>query len=371
MRVALYTGTFQRDQDGVAKTIYRLVDTMVDRGMDLAVWSPLTTEGVDEGFTLHKVPSLSLPLYKDYRIGIPKGIKRELDEFRPDIIHIATPDLVGRSFLRYGRRNGIPVVASYHTDFSSYLKYYHLTLLKGPLWRYLRWFHNGCSATFAPTRKVKKGLEGRGIRNVHVWSRGIDTSQYGPERRSEELRKRWGMEGKTIILYSGRFVWYKDIDVFVGVHHELKRRYGDRVGFVLIGSGPREKDLKNSIPDGFFPGYLTNESLWRAYASSDILLFPSVTETFGNVVLEASASGVPAVVSDVGGCMEIVEDSGGGIVAIAKDVGSFFKAVSRLIDDKGLYEKLRSSGLESCRERKWTRVNGKVLEVYDTLVNTN
>ena len=368
MRVALYTGTFQRDQDGVAKTIYRLVDTMVGRGMDLAVWSPLITEGVAGGFALHQVPSLSLPLYKDYRIGIPKGIKRELDEFRPDIIHIATPDLVGRSFLRYGEKRGIPVVTSYHTDFSSYLKYYHLTFLKGALWKYLRWFHNGCSATFTPTRKVKKGLEKRGIKDVHVWSRGIDRSQYDPERRSEELRKKWGMEGKTIILYSGRFVWYKDIDVFVDVHRELRRRYDDGVGFVLIGSGPREKDLKKSIPYGVFPGYLTGEDLWGAYASSDILLFPSVTETFGNVVLEAVASGVPAVVSDVGGCMEIVEDIRGGIVATAKDTGSFYRAVSSLIDDKGLYDKLRFSGLESCKKRDWNEVNDKVLETYDKLV---
>ncbi len=368
MRVALYTGTFQRDQDGVAKTIYRLVDTIVEKGMDLAVWSPLITEGADRGFQLHRVASLSLPLYKDYRIGIPKGIQRELDEFKPDIIHIATPDIVGRSFLRYGRKKGIPVVTSYHTDFSSYLKYYHLTFLRGALWRYLKWFHNGCHATFAPTRKVKKELENRGIEDVHVWSRGIDTSQYGPERRSRKLRKEWGVEGKTVILYSGRFVWYKDIDVFVDVYRNLKRKYKDGVGFVLIGSGPREGDLKKSIPEGVFPGYLTCEKLWSAYASSDILLFPSVTETFGNVVLEAVASGVPAVVSDVGGCMEIVEDTGGGKVAIAKDVRSFYNAVSKLIDDREFYDKLRSKGLESCRERDWTWVNGKVLETYDRFV---
>ncbi|MCK5774162.1 MAG: glycosyltransferase family 1 protein [Thermoplasmata archaeon] len=368
MRVALYTGTFQRDQDGVAKTIYRLVDTIVEKGMDLAVWSPLITEGADRGFQLHRVASLSLPLYKDYRIGIPKGIKRELDEFKPDVIHIATPDIVGRYFLRYGRKKGIPVVASYHTDFSSYLKYYHLTFLRGALWKYLKWFHNGCRATFAPTREVKKGLENRGIKEIHIWSRGIDTSQYGLERRSRKLRKDWGMEGRTVILYSGRFVWYKDIDVFVDVYRKLKSKYKDEVGFVLIGSGPREGDLKKSIPEGVFPGYLTGEELWSAYASSDILLFPSVTETFGNVVLEAVASGVPAVVSDVGGCMEIVEDTGGGLVATAKDTDAFYRAVSRLLDDKTLYKKIRSMGLDSCSKRDWTGVNKKVLDTYIKLV---
>ncbi len=370
MRVALYTGTFQKDQDGVAKTIYRLVDTLVGHRIDLAVWAPSITEGVDRGFTLHKVPSISLPLYRDYRIGMPKGIGRELDEFRPDIIHITTPDLVGRSFLGYAKRHGIPIVTSYHTDFSSYLKYYHLSFLKGMMWRYLRWFHNGCNATLAPTRRVKEALEGRGIKNVHVWSRGIDRSQYSPKRRSEELRKEWGMEGKMVILYSGRFVWYKDIDTFVGVYNRLRRKYDDRVGFVLVGSGPREEELKRRIPDGVFPGYLTDGDLCSAYASSDILLFPSVTETFGNVVLEAIASGVPAVVSDVGGCREIIEDTGGGIVAVAGDVGSFLRAVSLLIEDSDLYRKLRLKGIESSKKREWNGVNKKVLDIYDRVAIT-
>lgn len=191
MRVAIYSGTFQKDQDGVAKTLYELVRTMRGEGIEVGVWSPLITSSDDLGIKVHKVGSIAFPLYKDYRLAIttPKTFK-QVREFGPDVIHIASPEYGGWRFLKFARRRGYPILATYHTDFPSYLKYYHLGFLEKTMWGYIRSFYNRCNAVYAPTKEVARELESHGIRKVKIWSRGIHREIYHPRFRSEELRRR-------------------------------------------------------------------------------------------------------------------------------------------------------------------------------------
>lgn len=369
MKVAMYAGTYLKEQDGVAKTLYEFVDTLLSHDIEVAIWSPTITPQEKDGLTLNKIPSIPLIVYPVYRISLwTPGIRKAIDNFKPDIIHTSTPDLLGLKFLKYGKKKGIPVVTSYHTDFISYLKYYHAGFLSKPLVRYLRWFYSSCNRTLSPTEEIRSKLNGMGIHNVRIWGRGIHTDIYSPEKRSEELRKRWGAEDSLVILYSGRFVWYKDLDVYMGVYRKFKEDGFRNVKFVLAGDGPIKQDLKKAMPDAIFPGYLGKEELSRVYASSDIFLFPSTTETFGNVVQEAIASGLPSVVSDVGGCQEIVRKSKAGFVAGAKDPDDFYCKCRSLIEDKELLNEYRKNGLEFASMNSWKSVNEKVIDMYDDVL---
>jgi len=272
--------------------------------------------------------------------------RSQLDAFAPDIVHISTPDIIGRKFLLYARERSLPVASAYHTDFPSYLAYYRLGFAAPALWRYLVWFYNSCNTVLAPNEIVREKLLEKGIRTVGIWSRGIDRDLFNPARRSLALRKEWRAEGRTVFVFAGRFVWYKDIRVVMDLYERFIREgLGDRVRFVMIGSGPEEDELRSHMPEAVFTGYLTGSELPRAYASGDIFLFPSTTEAFCNVALEAVSSGLLAVVSDIGGCRDIVELSGGGLVARAGDVDDFFDRCRELLDSSDTLERQRKKGL--------------------------
>jgi phosphatidylinositol alpha 1,6-mannosyltransferase len=371
MKIALYAGTYVKDKDGAVRSIYQLVASMRKSGHEVAVWSPDISPQEDASLQVHKVPSVPIPLYPDYKLGFYLGrTERELDRFAPDVIHISTPDIVGRKFLHYARKKGIPVGSAYHTDFPSYLSYYRLGFAERSVWNFLVKFYNECDVVLAPNASVSEKLTGKGIRNVELWSRGIDKELFDPSRRSGKLRSAWQADGKTVFIYAGRFVLYKDIEVVMKLYQRfMDDGYGDRVKFVMIGSGPEEDLMRNRMPDAVFTGYLTGTALPEAYASGDVFLFPSTTEAFCNVVLEALASGLPPVVSDIGGCMELVKRSGAGYVAKAGDIEEFHGACLRLMQDRDGYSSMRDLGLEFAENKSWAAVNGALIDRYQRMVS--
>jgi glycosyltransferase involved in cell wall biosynthesis len=369
MKIALYAGTYVKDKDGAVRSIYQLVSSLRKSGHDVAVWSPDISPQEDQSIEVHQVPSVPIPLYPDYRLGFYNGrIERQLDRFAPDIVHISTPDIVGSNFLKYARKKGIPTGSAFHTDFPSYLSYYHLGFAEKVVWNYLVRFYNSCDVVLAPNEIVREKLAAKGIRNIDVWSRGIDKELFDPGRRSEALRRSWDAEGKTVFVYAGRFVLYKDIEVVMGLYRRfMDEGYGDRVRFVMIGSGPEEDQMRSRMPDALFTGYLTGEALPQAYASGDVFLFPSTTEAFCNVVLEALASGLPAVVSDIGGCMELVKRSRAGFVAEAGNIDEFYTACLRLMRDPECFSSMRALGLEFAEGKLWSNINGVLIDRYQRM----
>jgi len=370
MRVAIFTGTYIENKDGVARSLYELVNTLRSEGHEVGIWTPEFTPSDDPGLSFFEIPSVPIPLYPDYRMTIYlKSIFKQLNTFKPDIIQISTPDLIALKFLKYANKAKIPIVSIYHTDFPSYLKYYKLQIFETAVWREMIRFYNKCDVVFTPTREMKEQLEGKGAHRVEVWSRGIRGDTFSPEKRSDKVREDWGASDKRVVLFSGRFVKYKDLDIVKEVYRKVSESDRHDIKFVLLGSGPMENELKKDMPDAIFPGYLTGEKLSSHYASGDIFLFPSTTETFGNVVQEAISSGLPAIVSDIGGCKEIVEDSKAGIICRAKDPDAFYVAVLRLADNKILYEELKDNGLTWSRNRTWDRINQSLIDIFKELID--
>lgn len=354
MRIAIYCGSFQRNQDGATMTIYRLVDALLAAGHEVGVWAFSITPQERPGLHLFTLPSTPLAVYRDYRVAVatPRMI-RALDEFAPDIIQVTVPDMVGTEFVRHAKRNRIPVVATYHTVFPDYFKYYHIGFLTRIGWKLATRFYRRLDAVYAPTEVSTRELRRRGLQNIKIWSRGIDLERFRPALRKKPYRDALAGGRPIVILYSGRLVAYKDVHVLADVYQKFHSGPERPVRFVVAGSGPKMKSLKRRMPEAVFTGYLLGEDLARTYANSDILLFPSPTESFGNVVLEALASGIPAVVSDRGGCQEIIAQSGGGLVARTGIVSDFYDQCRRLIDDPGLRLKMGKRGLEFARGRTW------------------
>lgn len=370
MKVAFYAGTFVRDKDGAVRSIYQLVASMVRGGHQVMVWTPDYVPEDTHLVPVNEVSSVPIPLYPDYKLGFYSAdTERQLDEFSPDIVHISTPDIVGWKFLQYAIKKKIPVGSAYHTDFPSYLSYYKLGFARPLAWSFLRRFYNACDVVLAPNETVREQLAGKGIRKVELWSRGIDKELFDPSRRSESLRRAWGAEDRLVIIYAGRFVLYKDVEVVMRLYRRFKLEgVGDRVRFVMIGSGPEEEQMRRRMPHAVFTGYLTGTALPEAYASGDLFLFPSTTEAFCNVVLEALASGLPAVVSDVGGCKELVRRSQAGMVVKAGDIDEFFYSCSKFLLDKKSHNTMRTNGLVFAQDKSWAAVNGALIDRYRALV---
>ncbi len=371
MKIALYAGTFIRDKDGAVKSIYQLVSSFRKNGHTVVVWSPdIAADDDHGGMTVHRMPSVPIPLYPDYKLGFFNAeTSRQLDAFGPDIIHISTPDIIGRKFLLYAKKHGIPAGSAYHTDFPSYLQYYKLGFAEAALWKYLIWFYNTCDIVLAPNVSVRKKLQERQIDNVEIWSRGIDKDLFDPSRRSDAVRQKWDASGRMVFVYAGRFVLYKDIEIVMQVYERfMQDGLNDRVRFVMIGSGPCEEDMRKRMPEAVFTGYLTGVELPVAYASGDVFFFPSTTEAFCNVALEALASGLPSVVSDVGGCMELVEKSGGGFVARAGDVDEFYRICRDFLTQRERYLDMRQKGLAFAYSKSWAAVNNALISRYIELI---
>jgi len=369
MKVAIYCGTFYKDKDGVARTVYHLVESLLKEGHEVEVWTGEVSPETIPGIRINKFPSFPIPLYPAYRFAVPWfGLLRRLKNFDPDVVHNATPDLGGLIFLLYAKFRNLPSIAVYHTDFPAYLKYYKMSALKYPFLFYLRFFYNTADAVLAPTKEIIAKLERRKVRTIRLWSRGIDRGKFHPKFRNPDLRNRWDSVERVAVLFSGRFVWYKDIKVLMEVYDRIQAgTYRDKVRFILQGHGPEEDILKRHMPEAHFSGYLTGNDLSEGYASADIFLFPSKTETFGNVVQEAISSGLPALVSDWGGCQEIVKDSGCGLISKAGDAEEFHRNLIKLIEDRGLREDMIRKGQEYASERSWEKINRDLFEYYHAL----
>jgi glycosyltransferase involved in cell wall biosynthesis len=239
-------------------------------------------------------------------------IERALGAFRPDLVHIATEGPLGWATLRAAKRLKIPVVSSYHTNFPQYLQTYNASFLEPLCWKYLRWFHNNTLATFCPSVSTRELIEEQGFKNVDIWSRGVDNHRFHPGKRDHELRNSIGVGPDDIMLcYAGRLANEKNLEMLFDAWQELADH--DNCHLLLIGDGPlRQKLEAKNAPRVIFAGYRYGEELAGMYASSDLFVFPSLSETFGNVVLEAMASGLPVVAYDVQGPKDIVRDRSTG-----------------------------------------------------------
>lgn len=365
VRVALFNGTLRPGHDGVTRVLYKLLDHLVLAGTPVECFSAIVPDGNAQPVPMHLVPSVRFPLYPDYRLALPgwNAFARALRQFSPTVIHINSPCSLGCAAVRYGQHFGIPVVATYHTHFPKYATYYKLPALEPCGWNYLRSLYNGCERVYVPSRPILNELAAQGIHNLEWLPHGVDAEAFHPRHRSDGWRHAHGLENKTVVLFAGRLVWEKDLRTLVDAWTILRTRHRD-AALVLAGDGPARAELHPLLPDALFLGHLSGEDLTTAFASSEIFLFPSTTETFGNVILEAMASGVVPVCADAGGAADLIEHGTTGRLFRPRDAEDCAHQTSLLLSQPSVREAYGLRALARARMQSWGSVFSHLMESY-------
>lgn len=364
MKIAYTAGSLQKEHNGVVRVVYEIIKALKKRGESAIFFSQLVPPKKEQPFPMIRVPSIRFPVRPEYPMSVlPKStLYPHLDAFAPDIIHITAPDALGYAAVLYAKERGMPAVATYHTSFTDYLKYYHLGATEPFFWARYRKLYNNCERVFAPSKVMVKELKSHGIRNTFFWPHGVDTALFNPSFKSRAWRTANGLGQKTVLLFVGRLVWEKNLDILVEAYRRLKGKKG--AAFVVAGEGPAKEQLKKRMPDAKFFGQLDRNELSTVYASSDIFVFPSTTETFGLVVLEAMASRLPAVGAGAGGVKEIIEDGVTGFLAKPNDAEDFIAKIGRLLERPKLTAQMGASALAYARTQSWNHVMETLFEEY-------
>lgn len=371
LRLAIFTDTFTPQVNGVARTLARLVQAVEARGGAVRVETVADPAAAVDA-RVHGWPSTPFWAYPQLRMAAPpkaEAIAR-LRRWRPTLVHAATPFGVGLAGRAAARALGVPFVTSYHTSFSEYLRHYGLSALDAVAWPFLRWFHNSGRRTFAPSQLVATQLAAQGFQDVRVWSRGVDPLRFHPRFRSAEMRAAMGASTDDLVVaYVGRLAPEKGIHVALDGLRGVMAESGSRVRLAIAGDGPDEARCRAMAPPGtWFAGSLSGDALSAFYASADLFVFPSTTETFGNVVLEAMASGLPVVAPDTGATLELA-DARTAQLFRGGSAESLAAAVRALAADTARRAELRTAGLAVAASRSWPAVWDALLAEYAAVVS--
>jgi len=373
LRVAIFSGNYDYYADGVALVLNRLVAHLLAQGVRVAVFAPTArTPALKHTGDLVSIPSATFLLNRNYRVawGIPRRIKDQISDFKPHIIHCATPDLLGFAAVRLAHRLAVPAVATYHTHFAHYLHYFSLGFLEPICWGLMRRFYNQTAETFVPSASMRDVLRSHGIAcPLTVWEHGVDTNRFSPLRRSMEWRRAHAIRDDEVVLgFVGRVGWEKNVALWAEVV-ELLEKSGRLIRSVMIGDGPARAALQKRLKNTIFTGYVAHDTLPNAFASFDVFLFPSETETFGCVTLESMACGVPAVAADATGSRDIITHDVNGFLCKRGDANDFVQRVLQLADDPALRQRLQHAALQHAAECTWQRVLQQMIEHYLRVVS--
>lgn len=347
--IGMVTETYPPEINGVANTVFRFSEGLRAKGHRLQLIRPRQSGSErDEEEHAMLVTGVPLPGYRGLRLGLPAGgrLTRLWRSQRPDIVYVATEGPLGWSAIRTAHRLGIPVISGFHTNFHAYSCHYGVSLLRGPIYRYLRDLHNRTTCTVVPTTALQQELSGSHFRTVEVVGRGVDLTLFSPLRRQAALRQSWGVRDHELVaLYVGRLAPEKNLPLVIRAWQAMRARHPG-VRLVLVGDGPLYKSLFHSHPDVVLAGEQRGEALAQHYASADLFLFASETETYGNVVLEAMASGLPAVAFDYAAPAMLIESGRSGQLVAPGDDAAFVVACERLVEQPA---RIAAMGVEARR----------------------
>ena len=368
LRIALFSGNYNYVRDGANQALNRLVGYLLRRGAKVRIYSPMVDEPAFPATgEMVNVPSFSIPTRAEYRVPSRfEGEPREdLERFDPNVIHVASPDIVAHRAVTWARGRGVPVVASVHTRFETYLQYYRLHWFEPVIRAMLRRFYRRCDAIVAPAESTAAILRAQRMgKDISLWTRGVDREQFNPLRRSVDWRRAQGVaDDELLVVFLGRIVAEKGLDMFAAAIDELRaRNVAHKV--LVIGIGPAREAFEQAMPGAIFTGQLTGDELARALASGDVLLNPSVTEAFGNVTLEAMACGLPVVAASASGTTNLVRDGETGVLVPPNGAGGYADALEAYARDPALRKRHGAAGLAFAETMDWDRINDAVLQVY-------
>lgn len=373
LRVALFSGNYNYIRDGANQALNRLVEYLLRQGASVRVYSPKVAEPAFEpAGDLVGLPNLPIPGRGEYRmpLALSAEVKRDLELFAPNIMHVASPDIAGHRAVSWARERHIPVLASVHTRFETYLRYYNLAFLEPVAGAILKRFYNRCDALVAPSESMAAVLREQGMNgDIGIWSRGVDRAVFSAGQRSLEWRRGLGIgDAEIAVGFLGRLVMEKGLDVFAATLAELRAR-GVAHRVLVVGEGPARDWFAGEVPDAIFVGFQRGAELGRAVASMELLLNPSVTETFGNVTLEAMASGIPIVAARATGSTSLVHDGVTGRLVEPGRITDFADAVEGYIRDPALRAAHGAAGEERSRDYSWDAINSAVVAAYRRLAS--
>lgn len=367
LRIAMTSGNYNYIRDGANRALNNLVGWLLDNGAAVRIYSPVVDNpAFAPTGDLIGINSLPVPLRPEYRIPLGLGDRRsDVDAFRPNIVHVSAPEFLGHSAVRYAKAHDLPVLASVHTRFETYLRYYHLGFLASAGIAFQRRFYRKCDAIVAPSESMADILRAERMNDdVGIWSRGIDRDVFSPDRRDLDWRRSLGIaDGDFVVAFFGRIVLEKGIDVFGDVIVELKRR-GVAHKVLVIGDGPARDSFAEQVPDAIFAGHQAGTDLGRAIASADLLLQPSVTETFGNVTSEAMACALPVVGADATGTSSLVTHGVTGALVSPRDIAAYADAIQHYVENRAAAHAAGAAGAKIAEGYTWDAVNGALAAKY-------
>lgn len=365
VRVAIITENFLPKLDGVTRTLARLLEHLQGNGHQALLLGPDSGMEQYAGAEIVGTAGLPFPFYPELKFNFFRPLfLRRLYEFEPDIIHLVDPVILGASGLAAARFLNKPLISSYHTNLAAYCEHFGFSLLTRPMWLYNRFIHSQCALTFCPSPSTAEVLQLEGFSNLRIWPRGVDTELFRPEKKDGALRASWlGDEHaqKAVLLYVGRISWEKNLRLLVNAYREMDH---ERCHLVMVGDGPALAELQQELEDVpvSFTGYLQGEQLARAYASADIFAFPSTTETFGQVVLEAMASGLPVVGLFAEGVRDLVQHERTGLLldtptisstGLTEQVSGYRVLLEQVVTQGEQRRQMGETALQEARKRSW------------------
>ncbi len=378
LRIALYSGNYNYVRDGANQALNRLVGYLLRQGASVRIYTPVVENPAFEATgTLVPVPSVPIPGRAEYRfpLVLAGAAKADLKSFDPDIIHVASPDLVGHRAVTWARKHGKPVLASVHTRFETYPRYYGMAFMEPVVEAGLRRFYKRCDALVAPSDSMVRVLCEQGMNaDVSLWTRGVDRTIFHPDKRDLAWRRSHGIADDALVVgFLGRLVMEKGLDIFAATMKSLRER-GVAHRVLVIGEGPARGWFEDNLPLGdnngaaVFVGHQSGADLGRAVASMDMLFNPSVTETFGNVTLEVMACGLPVVAAAATGSESLVADGTSGRLVPPGNVDGFADALAAYLGEPALARAHGAAGEARAAEFGWDRINSAVATVYARLV---
>ena len=372
LRVALFSGNYNYVRDGANRALNTLVGYLLRQGAQVRVYSPtVPNPAFPPTGDLFSLPSLSIPGRAEYRIpmGLSLRVRRDLAAFRPDIVHISSPDPAAHRAVSWARRRGLPVLASVHTHFETYFRYYNLAFVEPLAVALLRRLYRRCDALVAPSESFAQVLRAQRMNyDISLWSRGIDHAMFNPGRRDMNWRREMGIADEDVVIgFLGRLVMEKGLDVFSETIDVLKRRnVSHRI--LVVGDGPARQWFENRLPGAIFIGFQADEALARAVASMDVLFNPSETEAFGNVTLEAMACAVPTIGTRATGSSSIIQHGRTGFLCEPGAISAFADRLGHYVSDPQLRLAHAEASAREAENYHWDPINQAVLDAYERLV---
>ena len=369
MRIAIFTDTFYPQINGVSNTLRNLSQYLQANQVEHVFFAPDYDFESPEcaGLPVIRFKGICPKIYPECRIAFVSTGRMAglLEEFAPDVVHIVSELGIGFAGLRASGALGIPVVMSYHTNFDRYLQFYNLPHFKKMLWAYMKWFHSFALVNLCPSGDTLRTLRQQGLQNLDIWSRGIDLERFNPSCRSKELRTQLGAGDKTVFLYVGRVSVEKGLDVLMQSICALNDTHGGEIQFWITGDGPFLPEMRKAdLPNVVLTGEKRGAELSEIYASADAFVFPSGTETFGNVLLEAMASGLPVICTDSGGITDYTVHNENAWVFANGNADGLTRAILDFLDPK-LREHIRKGGLRTAKSKSWEAVFSRLVAHYE------